>query len=415
MSTVPSRVRWMVVAAMSCALALGVAACGSDGSSASGSEDSSAASSDKPFRVLMVVDTTGPAKTYGQQDVVAMKAAVDYWNEQGGIAGRKITFDHVTTNGDPTTGVTALTKWVSSNGKPDYVFPGTTGGDVTALIPAIKRMGLLGLGVVDGSDGCDSGAAEHCPTYFSPGGTSDIGPKSAAHFMAEQGYKKVGLLIEQNSYSESEVPPLTEALKAEGVAYVTAEFPADSVDLSPQFAKLRDADVDAVFAAVLGPSVGHVAQARAKLGIVDSMPLIFDPGASALDLPTLAPPELLKNSFEQVHKSDNPKADLPGRDLLIKNAKPYGGVTQSMLIVAYAWDDLILVHHAVEQAGSTDPEAVRKALENLDEKSATDERYILAKKVEFTEDAHRNIEQGLDAYPVIRTGKRKNGMVYPLK
>lgn len=401
--------RGFAAAATATAIATALAACGGDSST------DSAAKSDEPFRVLMVVDTTGPAKVYGLTDVIAMQGAIAYWNERGGILGRKITFDHVTTNGDPTQGVTALTKWVASNGKPDYVFPGTTGGDVTALIPAVKRMGLLGLGVVDGSTGCSANAQENCPTYFSPGGTLGVQPEGATKYFVDKGYKTVGLMVEQNSYSETEMTTLEPMLAKAGIKVVKSEFPSTAVDLTPQFSKLVDADVDVVFVAALGAVPGYVAHARAKLGLIDKLPMVFDPGASSVDLAKLVPTAMLRNTFEQIHRAGNPNADLPGRDLLLKYAQPYGKLDQPLLNASYSWDDMLLLHHATEQAQSTDPEAVAKALENLNPRAASDPLYILADDVEFSTDSHRNTAMKGDAYPVVRTGPLKNGMVQSLK
>lgn len=402
--------RGLALAATATAIAVGVAACGGDSSSGgSASKDSK-----KPFRVLMVVDTTGPAKVYGNQDVIAMQAAIKYWNERGGILGRKITFDQVTTNGDPTQGVTALTKWVASNGKPDYVFPGTTGGDVTALIPAVKRMGLLAMGTVDGSVGCSAKAAQNCPTYFTPGGTLGIQPEAAAAYFAEKGYKTVGMMVEQNSYSETEITALEPLLAKAGIKVVKSEFPSTAVDLTPQFSKLVDAKVPVVFVASLGAVPGYVARARAKLGLIDSLPMVFDPGASSVDLSKLVPTSMLANTFEQIHRAGNPSKQLPGRDLLLKYAKPYGVLDQPLLISAYSWDDMILLRHATDQAKSTDPKAVAKALENLNAKDASDPNYILADTVKFTTDSHRNTAMKGDAYPVVPTGPLKDGMVQTL-
>ena len=72
-----------------CATVL-ISACGSSGGgSSSSSSGGAAATSSSPVNVLAIVDTTGPTKAFGSQQLAGIQAAAKYYNDHGGMAGRQ--------------------------------------------------------------------------------------------------------------------------------------------------------------------------------------------------------------------------------------------------------------------------------------------------------------------------------------
>jgi ABC-type branched-subunit amino acid transport system substrate-binding protein len=401
------------------ALALAVAACGSSSSSSSSSGSSSGSSSSgssssssskKPFTVLAVIDSTGDNKLLGAQDLLGIKAAAAYWNDHGGIAGRKVTVTSVSTNNDPTTAVTSLTKWVAQNGKPDLVAPpGTSGVDETGLPAALGRMDIVGIGF--SHQPCESDAQKTCPTRF--GFTVGQTPPAlaVANFFKQKGAKNVGLLAEEDAYSESELAPLQQQLKKLGIKSTTATFPQTAVNVVPEMSKLKSAGVDGIYGLALGPSAGYVADARQKLGMMN-VPLVWDPGASSLDLTKISSAAKLKNSWENVQRPAVPSLNIPGRTQLLKYMKPLGPVTQPLYIHSYMWDALLLVHDAtLQNGGKTDPASLVKAFENLQPKYVHDPLWMTNPAVQFTANSHNNILGNAQSNQIVPTGPLVNGMV----
>jgi ABC-type branched-subunit amino acid transport system substrate-binding protein len=421
----------LAVAGIAAACALAVTACGSSNSSSSDSSSSSSSGSSsstpasgsssgkldtsKPYRVLALVDTTGPTKALGGQDLLGIQAAAAYWNANGGIDGRKVTVTSVSTNGDPTTAVTQFTKWVASNGKPDLVAPpGTSGVDTTGMVPALQRADVLGIGF--SWDPCSSNAQKTCPTRF----TFSVGETwpavAAANWYKSKGVKKVGILAEEDSFSESEIAPLKQQLAKQGIQTVSATFPQTAVNVVAEMSKLKSAGADAIYGAALGPSTAYIADARSKLGMVDSTPLLWDPGASALDITKLASAAELKNSWENTQRPAVPTLKMPGRDLLLKYMKPLGPIEQPLYIHSYMWDALLLVHDALEQnGGKTDTASMVSTFQNLDPKYIHDPLWMTNPAVQFTTDSHTNTLGNAQSNVVVPTGPLVNGQVQPPK
>ena len=424
-----TRARYALLATAILACALAVGACGSSsrssssaaasaggtstsggGSAAGGSSSGTAKGS--PFTYLMVIDTTGPTKAIGVVDQAAMQASVKYFNQHGGIGGHPIKLTILNDNGDETTAVSQLAQYLAGHPKPDALFPGTSGVDSGGLLPAAKRDHVLAMGVDDGGAACLKNAQTTCPTTFTPGPISPNQQAPVSDWFVAHKFKTVGILQEQDAFSESETPQVTAALKAKGIKVVTASFAPTAVDVKPQISQLKSAGAQAVYAEALAAPAGYEASGRAQLGLIKTMPMVFDYGAAALDLTKLAPKADLVNAYEGIAKSSDPYVKMPGRDLLIKNSSPV--VTSQPLIVAsFEWQDLVTLHDAAIQAGSINVDAMTKTLENLQPKYQTDALNMTSPGVQFNHDVHENVSpMGTKAYAVVPVGPIKGGLVY---
>jgi ABC-type branched-subunit amino acid transport system substrate-binding protein len=285
-------------------------ACSSQSSSSSDSPSSSgsSASSGSPFRLLAVIDTSGAASIYGVQQLIALKGSVAYWNAHGGIGGRKVTLAYINGNSDPTTAETSLIQWIASNGKPDMVWDGESGIDDAGIPPEIKRADVLAIGQ-DSANVCLSNASVTCPTNFVPVPLSSVNMAATAAWMHQQGFKKVGLLAEEDGFSQSEVPVLKAALSKYGISTVEASFPPTAVDVTPEVTQLQAAGVNAIWGAALAAAAGYIATARANLGLVNKVPLAFDAGAAAQDLTKLVPAGAVRG-IEAVRADQQPAASV---------------------------------------------------------------------------------------------------------
>jgi hypothetical protein len=360
----------------------------------------------------MVLDNTGPTKAIGVVDQAAMQAGVKYFNAHGGLGGHQIKLTVLNDNGDETTAVSVLDKYVSGNPKPNAVFMGTSGVDSGGLVPALKRDHILGMGVDDGGAACLKDAQTTCPTVFEPGPIVPDQQAPVSNFFISKGYKTVGILQEQDAFSESETPLVANALKAKGIKVVTASFAPDAVDLKPEISQLKAAGAQAVYAEALGAPAGYEATGRAQLGLINSLPMVFDFGAAALDLTTLAPKADFVNAFEGIAKSSDPYVKMPGRNLLIANGSPVVS-SQPIIIASFEWQDLVTLNDAVKQAGSIDVDPLVKALESLKPQYQNDPLNMTSTGVMFTDNVHENASPtGTKAYEVTPVGPIKKGLVY---
>src|ERR1700712_1364044 len=134
--------------ATSAAAAVGmvtVAACGGGDS-----PGAAAASARAAVRILFVGDASGATKAVGEQQLLGARAAVRYWNAHGGFDGRKAEITTVDSNGLPATAISGTVKYLAGHPKPDYVWAGNEGNQIAAMVPVMKKRGLLAGAVNDG-------------------------------------------------------------------------------------------------------------------------------------------------------------------------------------------------------------------------------------------------------------------------
>jgi branched-chain amino acid transport system substrate-binding protein len=412
----------MTMALFAVGLTIGLSACGSSSSNSSSSNSNtsnsntsktSGESKTSPFNVVMVADTSGPTKVYGVVDVASMKGAAAYWNARGGVLGHPIKITVLNDNGDQSTAVSELTQYLTSHGKPQMIYPGTSGIDSGGLIALAKRQKLLALGVDDGNSICATNAPTTCPTAYRPGPPTKWAGISSALWFKQHHLTKVGILQEEDAFSESETPGVESALKADGITSAVASFPPTSVNVQPEISELKSDGAKAIFAEALGAPAGYEATGRAALGLVSSLPLVFDPGAASLDLTKLAPASALKNAYEVIYSVVDPYQSWPGRDQVVTYSKPFGGVTMQPLNVAsFQWQDLLTVHDAAAQANSANPTAINNALQHLSSKAQNDPLNMTARVVGFTPDDHEDTSNKLASdYEVVPVGPLVGGMV----
>jgi hypothetical protein len=329
------------LAALAVMMTIAISACGSSSKSSSTSSSSSTPSSNSsstamasksPFTLLMVIDTSGPTKVYGTVDLASMQAAVKYWNGHGGILGHPITIKTLNDNGDATTAVSVATSYLTSNPKPDMIFAGTSAIDSAGLIPLVKRDGLLDVAVDDGDNVCQTNAQVTCPTAFVPAVDTLTQLKSVVSFMKSKGWKKIGILEEEDAFSESETGPLQSELTAAGLSSSVVTFSPTAVNVNPQISELQSDGVNATFVEGLAAAPGYAISGRAALGLINKMPYVFDAGAAAVDLTKLTPKTAdLSNSWEEISRASDPYVSMPGRTLLLQYGTP--AVSAQPLIV----------------------------------------------------------------------------------
>jgi branched-chain amino acid transport system substrate-binding protein len=374
----------------------------SSGSSNSSSSGGKSASSKDPVKVLAILDMTGPTKFLGTADKAGLDAAVTYLNKKGGIDGRKVELEVVSDNGDPTTSVTTFLKHIQSGGKPAFCFCGSYSSISAALQPVASRNKVLAWAFGDGNFACEHDAAAKCGPFFSINSRPEVYVQSQANYLKEKGLTKVGIIADQRDTSVTESTIQKKLFPAAGIQPTFVTTPAKTVNVLPQMSKLKAAGVNVVFAEQIGPSVGYVLQARKKLGW--KVPLIFDISGSSSSITSLAPQDLWSDDASmQIFSVVNPKADYPGRQLMLDNnpsAKIKGGFGgQTVNVAAFPWDAMMLLDAAITGTHSLDAVTNQKWLET-NEVKLTDTKGLQASHV-FTADSHENSGWTPEDYAIV--------------
>jgi ABC-type branched-subunit amino acid transport system substrate-binding protein len=398
--------------------AITVAGCGSSSSSSAGaSSPSSGASSaasgkSNPLNVLAILDTGGPTKVYGSQELLGLQAAARYYNAAGGILGHKVVITAANDNGDPATSASIAEQRLSSDtGKYAMVWAGAEGNTTAALEPILKRFNVFAAATTDGAGACVVASA--CPRQFSIFGPNSLPELGDTNYFRSHGIKKVGLLAEQTAFTQGELGFIQKDLSHAGIRAVTSSFPATAVSVTPELAALKTAGVQAVFAMANGISTGYVLNARSALGW--PVPLLFDAAGSTSDIATLAPKSGLKNVSETIEYCENSQFKDSGLTDLAKYSPSALVATLPCDVSTGGWDGIVLLKEAATKANSVAPSALVSATESL--KAHTGQPGFDFAAFQGYCWSHANHENGCNAasdYEVVPVGRLVHTRLVPL-
>lgn len=354
------KARWVMPVSLAVMM---VVAAGCSSSSPGGQSGGSGGSQE--FVILDVTALSGPYAVIGAPEVQATRAAVNYLNSHGGLSGHKIVLELKDDQGDASTAVSVVQQALSSGAKPNLVLPGVTSNETVALLPLLARNNVLSVATTGSAEITDT--AKY-PLSFGASFEPQDGPNSEAAYLAGKGYKTVGVLSANDAYGTSWLGFISHALAAHKLKEVSVSYSPTALDLSPEMTKLDSGHPDVIVAEGFGAPVGAIFAARAKLASY-SIPLVADNTISAGNpWATAGNPTAFTNSLEQayaVQKYEPPASQRPAVKTMLTWVKKLGPVTAAISLYAGNWDILQTVKAAVAKAGSLDPTALAKAMEQL--------------------------------------------------
>lgn len=378
---------------------------------ACGGSNNAPAAAATPYRVLMILGTSGALAQVGQAEVLAFNASANVLNKSGGINGHKIVVDVQDDQGDPTKGNSILIEKINGGTPPDLVFPGTSSSETLAMLPTLTKNKLLSFG--NGASPNIFSQPTVSPYSFSTAGkvAGGGGPAFLAKYLSSKGYKKAGLLFSNDANGQAQLSQHNDAIKAAGLTTVTQSFAPTGLDFSPQLEQLRGQNPDVLVVSAFGTAAGTILKNRQTIGW--SVPVVGDPSTAANDLYTLAgAPALTNVTLEAFHltKYLSPDQMPKGQRTMFDAIKAQGPITQSLTLYSFSYDILQVVATASKQANSLDPVKVTKALETL--KTPNPAPWVALASYGFSADYHGSTETEQDII-FIPAGQLVDGMIKP--
>ncbi|MBC3930914.1 ABC transporter substrate-binding protein [Undibacterium curvum] len=218
-------------------------------------------------------------------------------------------------------------------------------------------------------------------------------------------FTKVAILADSTNYGQLGREDLEKALAVKGVKPVAVEkFNIKDVDMTAQLLKAKQGGAQAVLTYGIGPELAQIANGMEKLGW--KVPMI---GSW-----TLSMGNFLDNAGKNGDGATMPQTfiqepNTPKRKAFIEAYQKSYKVERipSPVSAAQGYDSIYLLTAAIRQAGTTEGEKVREALENLSEKV---DGVVTTYSKPFTRDDHEAIKAGI---PVM--GEAKNGHIVQAK
>lgn len=316
-----------------------LAACG--GSSASAGSGSSGA----PVVMSMIGPLTGTYATDGQPILEGAKAATALVNANGGIMGRKLKMDIVDTVGDPADAVPALNKELASK------HPSALIGPVTLTIHAVEP-------IVDTNhivDGLNAGSTQFDNNtdpwlWRCNPSDSELGVAMAV-YAHQKGYQKAIIFMTSSATSETLMPVIAAAWKAEGGTMLKEITITPGLNsYTSQVQQAVNLHPDVIFTQ-LDPGTAAVAYANFKSINNLAIPFVGTDLEAGADFIKAVGPAVAKATTTSVEGSNQLTAAGPTFEKWYKKVNGHAPLAGS----AYGYDCTIDFALAMTKAGTTDP------------------------------------------------------------
>ena len=311
---------------------------------------------------------TGPLSSAAIAENQGVQLAVEEINKAGGILGKQIELLTRDTAGDPTKAVNFAQQLAFSD-KVHFVIGPVNSGEGLAATPILARAGVpnIVIGAID-----ELTDATKYPRAFRAINTNRQWISTANNYAIDTLKKtRVAIIADTSGYGTSSAKTAQELLEKAGIKPVyTVLVDPNKTDLSDEMAKARAAGAEVVmpWSAATG-LLGRLLNARGDMGW--NVPVVGHPALMAAQIRKLLnKPEYWEGTYAAGYLSTTFGADgkLPERtQALVDKVRPkLGGAEIDVLLwwVAMGYDTVKIIEHAAKTAGSTDPAAIQKALEN---------------------------------------------------
>jgi len=311
---------------------------------------------------------TGPLSSAAIAENQGVQLAVEEINKSGGILGRQIELLTRDTAGDPTKAVNFAQQLAFSD-KVQFVIGPVNSGEALATTPILARAGVpnIVIGALD-----ELVDATKYPRAFRAINTNLQWISTANNYATGTLKKtKVAIIADTSGYGTASARSAEQLLDKAGIKPVYVVLvDANKTDLSDEMSKAKAAGADVVmpWSAATG-LLGRLLNARGDMGW--NVPVVGHPALMAAQIRKLLnKPEYWDNTFAAGYQSTTYGADgkLPERTqaLVDKVRGKLGGGEIDVLFwwVALGYDTVKIIEYAAKTAGSFDPAAIQKVLEN---------------------------------------------------
>ena len=318
----------------------------------------------KPIRIGV---PTAMQLQVGRDTQEGLKMAIDDINAQGGVLGRKLEMVVADETENPETGISAIKK-LTADEKVDVLIGGYTSGVTLAQLPHISAAKTIYLGVGAASPSTNAKVKTDYDNYKY---IFRVGPINAAHqarqmtvfisdfVKGELGINKVAIVGENAKWVQDLVPLLKKgATEAGADVRATEFFDAQTSDFSPLFSKVKDSGAQ-FMVVVLSHASSDI---FAKQWYDSRFPMPY----GGIDVKSMDGDFCERIGGKSVGEM---AANFAVRAPLTPKTIPFFDefkkrTNRSPVYTAFGANDAVYIYaDAVKRAGSTDTNAVIKALE----------------------------------------------------
>lgn len=305
--------------------------------------------------------SASPSAQSGKAGVIGIEAAIADINAAGGVLGRKLTLVVRDDQSQPPKSIQNMSDLID-NEKVVAVFGPTNSGNALAWrhIPNQKKvisMGMIGSGT-DITKPMSPGADNY---MFRVSMVDREQVAALATYVAKSGVKKIGLMAETTGYGQGGLKDMEEIVKLHGLTpLATEKFGVADTDMTSQLNKMKAAGVETILVWAQGTPNGQLVRSMEKINYFPTLLTswaadnitFFDAAGKNL----AGKPIFMRTMVNPTTPAQKTLYDRTVAKLAAPSAFPF---------VAHGYDAVLLVAEAIKQAGGTDGQKLKDALENL--------------------------------------------------
>ena len=319
------------------------------------------------LKIGLVAALTGQSAQSGEAITRGLTIAIDEINAKGGVLGQKLVLVKRDDESSPPKGVTAARELISSE-KVVALFGGIDTPVSLAIVPIANQNKKPFMGVwAAGTNITKNGAS---PNYvFRVSAQDDLVDIALIKYaMSTYNAKKPGLVLVNNPWGESNEKGLKAAAAAANLPIAGVEkIEQTDIDMTPQLNRLKSAGADTIILVANAGPGAQMMKSRERMGW--SVPVVSHWGISGGRFDELVGPTAGDVHFIQTYSFFSPPTPVSEK-IMAELSKRYGVKTAADIIApvgtANAYDAMHLLALAIENAKSSDGEAIRVALENIE-------------------------------------------------
>lgn len=327
-----------------------------------------AARAEEPIKIGVVAALSGGSAKSGEGITRGLSVAIDEINAAGGLlGGRKLTLVRRDDESNPSKGQLAARELIDQE-KVAVLFGGIDSPVALAIVPIATQAKTPFFSVWAAATPITRNGT-HPNFAFRVSAVDVLVDKALTNYAISAFHaRKLGLILVNNPWGESNEKGLTAAVKERGIELAGVEkYEENDVDMVPQLARLRAAGADTLVLVGNAAPGAQVIKSLQRTGW--KVPVVSHWGISGGRFPELAGPGSQKVEFIQTYSFFG-KQNAVGQKLFAELQRKYPEIKKPAdalppVGIANAYDAMHLVALAITKAGSTDGDKVRQALENL--------------------------------------------------
>jgi len=303
---------------------------------------------------------SGPARHIGVPSKYVAEMAREYFEKQGGIAGKRIELIFADTKGENSVAVTEFERLVYKE-KVNAIIGPTRTSTAMALFQPIERAKIPVVMCVGG----DPPVVPVKKWIFKTPQRTETAVRKIYRYLKKNNIYEVAIITSKDAFGSEGRKNLIRVAQEEGIKIVAEEsFGTQDIDMTIQLRKLVATHARAIICWTIGPAGATIARNFRSIGSKKLLvqchgqpdPIYIKLAGDAAE-GTVMPSTKTVVAFQL--REDDPQREVV-QNFVSEYEKKYAPVSTHS---GYAWDAFMIVAGAIKKAG-TDPEDLRQAIEN---------------------------------------------------